>query len=48
VNDRIRELEDALREERRAFAELEQHCRDLEQRYDELVAAAAASQPHRA
>jgi hypothetical protein len=46
VNDRIRELEDALREERRAFAELEQHHRDLEQRYDELVAAAAASQPH--
>lgn len=48
VNDRIRELEDALREERRAYAELQQHYRQLEQRHNDLVNAAAASQPYNA
>ena len=47
VNDRLRELEDALREERRAYTELEQHYRELEQRYNNLVNAAAASEPQR-
>ncbi|CAN5154316.1 hypothetical protein BH20VER2_BH20VER2_02420 [soil metagenome] len=36
-SDRIRELEDALREERRAAADAEARYRDLEQRYLELV-----------
>lgn len=45
VQDRIRDLEQALREERRALAEAEQRYRDLEQKYNELLTAAAASRP---
>jgi hypothetical protein len=37
VDDRIRELEEALREERRAYAELEWRYQALEQQYLELV-----------
>ncbi|CAN5663020.1 hypothetical protein BH20VER1_BH20VER1_16020 [soil metagenome] len=37
VHDRIHELEEALREERRALTELESRYRDLEQQYLELV-----------
>ena len=48
LNERIGELEAALREERRAYAELEQHYRELEQRYNDLVNAAAASGPSNA
>ncbi len=36
VQDRIRELEQALREERRALAELEERYRALETKYNEL------------
>ena len=43
VQDRIRELEQALREERRALAELEAHYRDLEARHNALLNAAVAS-----
>lgn len=45
VHDRIRELEQALSEERRALAELEAHYRELETKYNNLVNAAAASEP---
>lgn len=37
VQDRIRELEQALREERRALAEAEDRYRDLESRYLEVL-----------
>jgi hypothetical protein len=37
VQDRIRELEQALREERRALAQSEERYRDLESRYLEIV-----------
>ena len=40
---RIRELEQALREERRALAEAEERFRELERKYNQLVDAAAAS-----
>jgi hypothetical protein len=40
---RIRELEQALREERRALAEAEERYRELEQKHNALVDAAAAS-----
>jgi hypothetical protein len=43
VQDRIRELEQALREERRALAESEERYRALESKYNELINAAAAS-----
>lgn len=43
VNERILQLEEALREERRAVAEAEERYRDLEARHNELVDAAAAS-----
>jgi hypothetical protein len=45
VQDRIRDLEQALREERRALAECEERYRVLESKYNELVNAAAASKP---
>ncbi|MFN2508658.1 MAG: hypothetical protein ABR589_07780 [Chthoniobacterales bacterium] len=45
VQDRIRELEEALREERRALFEAEERYRALEAKYNELVNAAAASKP---
>ena len=38
VQDRIRDLEQSLREERRALHESEERCRDLEQKYRELLA----------
>ena len=41
VHERIRELEQALREERRAMAELEDRHRDLEAKYREQVGAPA-------
>ncbi|MGZ4967150.1 MAG: hypothetical protein ACXV97_08235 [Chthoniobacterales bacterium] len=41
VQDRIRELEQALREERRALAESEERYRALETRHNELINAAA-------
>jgi hypothetical protein len=37
VNDRIRELEQSLREERRALLESEACCRELEKKYQELA-----------
>lgn len=43
VQVRIRELEEALREERRTLAELEARYRDLEQRHNILLDEAAAS-----
>lgn len=43
VQDRIRELEQALSEERRATAELEERYRDLEAKYNDLLNQAAAS-----
>lgn len=43
VNERIRDLEEALGEERRALAEVEARYRELEARYNELLSAAAAS-----
>jgi hypothetical protein len=45
VEDRIRELEQALDEERRAMADLEARYRELEARYNDLLNAAAASKP---
>jgi hypothetical protein len=39
VHERIHELERALREERRAIAELEDHYRVLEAKYREHVGA---------
>jgi hypothetical protein len=42
---RIRELEQALSEERRALAEAEARYRELEQKYNALLDAAAASTP---
>ncbi len=36
LQDRIRELEQSLREERRAFEESEDRSRELQRRYDEL------------
>ena len=41
--DRIRELEQALRDERRALADLEQRYRELQAQHDALVNAAAFS-----
>jgi hypothetical protein len=41
VQDRIRELEQALREERRALAESEERYRTLETRHNDLINAAA-------
>lgn len=41
VQDRIRELEQALREERRALAQTEERYRDLESRYLEVLASRA-------
>lgn len=38
---RIRELEQALREERRALAEVDERYRELERKYNQLVEAAA-------
>lgn len=38
AQERIRELEQALREERRAFADVEERYRALEQQYAELLA----------
>ncbi len=43
LEDRIRELEQALREERRALVEAEARYRELEQKHEELLNAAAAS-----
>lgn len=43
VQERIRELEQALREERRALAEAEVRYRELEARHGALLEAAAAS-----
>jgi hypothetical protein len=43
VEDRIRELEQALREERRAYAELESRFRELEEKHNNLLNLAAAS-----
>lgn len=43
VEDRIRELEQALREERRYVAELESRYRELEAKYNDVLNAAAAS-----
>lgn len=43
--DRIRELEEALYEERRARAEVEERYRELEHRYNALLTTAAASTP---
>jgi TolA-binding protein len=43
VDDRIRELEAALQEERRALAEAEERYRELERKYNELLHLAAAS-----
>ena len=43
IQDRIRELEEALRAERRAHAALEQQFRELEERHQRLVDAAAVS-----
>lgn len=43
VQDRIRDLEQSLSEERRASAELEERYRELEQRYNELVTGSDAS-----
>ncbi len=43
VEDRIRELEQALREERRYVAELESRYRDLETKYNDLLNTAGAS-----
>jgi hypothetical protein len=37
MRDRIRYLEQTLREERRALEEAEQRYRDLEQRYQQLL-----------
>ena len=45
VQDRIRELEQALAEERRALADLEERYRELEAKHDALLNAAAASKP---
>ncbi|MDQ2918288.1 MAG: hypothetical protein M3R10_00185 [Verrucomicrobiota bacterium] len=45
VQDRIRELEQALREERRALAESEERYRAVEMKYNELINAAAAAKP---
>ena len=42
MHDRIRELEQALSEERRALAELEEHYRELEKKYNELLNAAGS------
>jgi hypothetical protein len=44
VEDRIRELEQALREERRYVGELETRYRELETKYHDLLNAPAASQ----
>ncbi|HEX8252843.1 MAG TPA: hypothetical protein VF846_06840 [Thermoanaerobaculia bacterium] len=43
VEDRIRELEQALREERRYVSELESRYRELETKHNALLNAAAAS-----
>ncbi len=43
VQDRIRELEQALQEERRALAESEERYRALETKHNELINAAASS-----
>jgi hypothetical protein len=43
VEDRVRELEQALREERRYVAELEAGYRELEKKYNDLLNLAAAS-----
>ncbi len=43
VEDRIRELEQALREERRAVVEAEERYRRLEAKYNQVLDAAAAS-----
>lgn len=43
VQDRIRELEQALREERRALAEADERFRELEQNYAALLDSTAAS-----
>jgi hypothetical protein len=45
VQERVRDLEQALREERRALTELEGHYRALEAKYNELLNAAAQSSP---
>jgi hypothetical protein len=37
LHDRIRDLEQTLGEERRALEEAEERCRELEQRYNELL-----------
>ena len=42
---RIRQLEQALQEERRALAEAEERYRELERKYNQLVNAAAESRP---
>ncbi len=43
VEDRIRELEQALREERRAVVEAEERYRRLEAKYNQVLDAAAAT-----
>jgi hypothetical protein len=43
ADDRIRELEQALREERRALADAEERYRELEAKYNQLLDLAAAS-----
>jgi hypothetical protein len=43
LEDRIRELEQALREERRGLAELEARYRELEEKHNSLLNLAAAS-----
>ena len=45
VHERIRELEQALHEERRALAEAEERYRELELKYNELLDLGAASRP---
>lgn len=42
MQDRIRELEESLHEERRALAEAEERCRELQSRYNALVGDRAA------
>lgn len=43
IQDRIRDLEQALAEERRALAELEERYRELDAKHDALLNAAAGS-----
>jgi len=45
TSDRIRELEEALREERRALAGAEERYRDLATRYNDLLNTAPESRP---